>query len=198
MKTFYLILGIWMNQITVAQNSNSIHQSGIYMTWENYLNGKLSCTQDCDSPLGKIKLNHFFSGNYVEVYKGEEKIKLQKDSIFGYLDCNQKAYRFYKSYDSEYLIAENKTIVIYTCDIPVAFSSGKRNRLVPMFFFSTSLQTGIYPLTVINLKKAFPGNLKLHDLLDVEFDGIKDISVYDSLHQTYKVNFLFSQSLTNN
>jgi hypothetical protein len=200
MKTTLLIfLAILshVSHISNAQSTESKTLSGVYTTLQDYENAHLSYPIHCGSSDGKIKLNHFFSKDYIEIIEGNEKIKLKKDSIFGYRDCKNKSYRFYKSNDEEYLIAENKSIVIYTYEVSVVSSSGKTARLVPAYYFSTSLNSEIHPLSVLNIKKAFPDNLKLHDLLDIEFHGMKDISAYDSVHQMFKVNFLISCSTTN-
>ena len=151
------------------------------MNSPDYKTGKLTYSMNCDLPSGKIRLNHFFAKSYIDVINGDKKIQLYKDSIYGYKDCKQMDFRFYKEYDHEFQIAENKAMVIYICDIHVASSSGKSATLV----------------TINNLKKAFPDNMKFHDKLDLEFPSSKDISTYDDLHKMYKVNYLLSQSNTN-
>ncbi|MGZ4056891.1 MAG: hypothetical protein ACXVPY_05530 [Bacteroidia bacterium] len=194
MKNIYIILILFFSQISIAQNTSSISGSGIYMNWQDYKNDNLSYIINCDSSSGKIRLNHFLSKNYIEVIQEEKKTRLSKDSIFGYRDCKQNDYRFFKNNDEEFLIKENKAIVIYISDVPVTTSTGKAINLVPRYFFSAGLNSEIFPLTIINLKKAFPDNLKFHDMLDLEFNSIKDISAYDEIHKMYKVNFLLTQS----
>jgi len=103
---------------------------------------------------------------------------LEKDSTFGYRDCKQNDYRFYREYDHEYQILETKSII-------------------SSYFFSTTLNSEILPLTVANLKRTFPGNLKFHDKLNTEFNGATDIAVYDNEHKMYKVNYLLSQTTAN-
>ena len=195
MKTIFFILLLFSSQILFAQHTNSASKSGIYVNWQDYKNGKLSYLFNCDSPSEKIKLNHFLSKNYIDVIQVEKKIRLSKDSIFGYRDCEQKDHRFFFNNDEEFLIVENKTIIIYVSDVPVIASTGKVIQLIPTCFFSTTLNSEILPLTINNLKRAFPNNLQFHDLLDVEFYGVKDISGYDTIHNMYKVNFLLSQSI---
>jgi len=190
MKKICFILLLFSSQILFAQNTNSTSKSGIYMNWQDYENGKLSYLLDC-----KIKVNHFFSKKYIDVIQGEKKIRLSKDSVFGYRDCEQKDYRFFLNNDEEFLIKENNAMVIYISDVPVTVANGKRIQLVPTCFFSRSLNSEILPLTVSNLKKAFPDNLKFHDMLDLEFYGVQDISTYDSIHNMYKVNYLLTQSI---
>jgi len=171
--------------------------SGIYRSSEDYKDGKFSNTINCNSTSEKIKMNHFLSRKNIVVVKGKNEICLNKDSIFGYRDCMQNDYRFYKNYNHEYRIVENKNIVIYIADIPIPTSDGRRTQLVPTYFFSTNIQQEILPLTIINLKRMFPENIKFHSLLDIEFNDKKNIPTYDEIHKMYKVNFLLSQTITN-
>src|SRR5476651_269177 len=111
---FTLLLSIW--KISFSQTATST-LSGVYMNWQDYKNDKLSYILNCDSSSGKIKLNHFLSKSYIDVIQGEKKTRLCKDSIFGYRDCKQNDYRFFKNNDEEFLIKENKTMVIYVSDV---------------------------------------------------------------------------------
>ena len=192
-KTIFFLLIILIN-FSFAQKADSINYGGIFLNAQDYKDNKLSYSYNCESPSVKIKFNHFFSKKYIEIISGDKKTRLYKDSIFGYRDCKQKEYRFYKDYDHEYQVVENKNIIIYIADEPVTSSTGKTVNLVPHYFFSSTLNSAILPLTIINLKRAFPDNLKFHDLLDVEFYDIKTISTYDDTHKMYKINYLLSQS----
>lgn len=167
------------------------------MNSRDYENNKLSYGINCDSTSRKIKLNHFFSKNYIDLIWGEKKIQLYKDSIFGYRDCKQNDFRFYNNYDHEYLILENKYMILYEADLPEPTSDGRRNQLVPNYFFSTSLTSAIIPLTLINLKKAFPDNIKFHSLLDIEFEGDKKLTTFDDTHKMYKINYLLHFTIAN-
>jgi hypothetical protein len=195
-KIIFFLLIMYLIKFSFAQKEDTITYRGIFMNLQDYKSNKLSYVINCDSALGKIRLNHFFSQNYIDVFKDGKKIKLYKDSIFGYRDCKQSDYRFFQDRDREYQIKENKNIVIYITDVPVTSSSGKTVQLVQGYFFSTTPSSEILPLTIINLKKVFSGNLKFHDLLNVEFYGAKDISDYDDKHKMYKINYLLNQSLT--
>jgi hypothetical protein len=195
MKTIAFFLLMLLVKFSFAQKSDTIAYSGIYMNSKDYKGNKLSYEVSCDSSSGKIRLNHFLSKNYIDVFKNEKKIQLFKDSIFGYRDCKQNDYRFYTERDKEYQIAENKTIVIYVADVAVTSANGKAREFVQKYFFSTTLNSTILPLTVTNLKKAFPDNLKFHNKLDLEFSSENDISTFDDVHKMYKVNYLLSQSV---
>lgn len=193
-KIYFILLLLSVCKISFSQTTSSV-LSGIYMNSQDYKNDKLSYILNCDSSSGKIKLNHFLSKNYVDVIQGGKKTRLLKDSIYGYRNCKLKDFRFFKNNDEEFLILENKSILIYISDVPVTSSNGKTINLVPCYFFSAGLSSEILPLTVINLKRAFPNNLKFHDMLDLEFNSVKDVSRYDDGHKMYKVNFLLTQSI---
>ena len=175
----------------LAQKPNG----GIYKTYQDYQIGIPSIVCNCNTD--KIKLNHFFAKNYIDVINHGKKLRFNKNSLFGYRDCKQNDFRFFNERDKEYKIVENKSIVIYVADFAVISSSGKTRELIPKYFFSTSLTSAIQPLTVLNLKKAFPDNLKFHDLLDIAFGDGTSISVYDMENKMFKINFLLSKSNLN-
>ena len=197
MKKSILILLIFLLNFSFAQKPDSVIYRGIFMNAQDYKNDRLVFKSNCDSSLGKIRLNHFFSRNYIDVMPGANKIRLSKDSIFGYRDCKKTDYRFYREYDHEYEIMENKAVVVYIADLPLTSSSGKTAKLVPNYFFSTTLSSEVLPLTLTNLKNSFPGNFKLFDLLDRELKAGNDFSSYDDAHKMYKINYLLSQSVSN-
>src|SRR5437868_3647561 len=115
MKTLYLIFFLLLFSTCVSAQNKIC---GIYKSEQDYKNAALSYVINCDSAAGKIKLHHFLSKNYIDIIDHKGKTKLFKDSIFGYRDCKQNEYRFYKSYEKEYRIIENGPIVIYSAYIP--------------------------------------------------------------------------------
>ena len=193
MKTIAFMFLILVVKFSFAQKPDTIAYSGIFMNWQDYKDNKLSHEVNCDSSSGKIRLNHFFSKNYIDVFKREKKIQLYKDSIFGYRDCKKNDYRFFTERDKEYQIVENKSIVIYIADVAVTSANGKAREFVQKYFFSTELNSAILPLTISNLKKAFPNNIKFHDKLNVEFNDDASVCTFDTAHKMYKVNYLLSQ-----
>ena len=197
MKTIAFLFFIFLVQFSFAQKSDTIAYSGIFINYQDYKGNKLSYEVNCDSSSGKIKLNHFLSKNYIDVFKKGKKIQLYKDSIFGFRDCHQNDYRFFTERDKEYQILENKTIVIYVADVAVTSANGKAREFVKKYFFSTTLNSAILPLTISNLKNSFPDNVKFHNKLDQEFSSEKDISTFDNNNKMYKVNYLLSQSVLN-
>lgn len=69
---------------TIAQD-----KSGVYITYSDYVNQKLSYEIDCKTEKHVIKLHDFLNQSFITVNHKGEKIKLQKDSIYGILNCNE-------------------------------------------------------------------------------------------------------------
>jgi hypothetical protein len=67
-------------------------------------------------------------------------------------------------------------------------------RYVPAYFFSTK-STGIQPLTIQNLKNAFPSVPAFHYALDAHFRSDEELMAWDHFQQVYKVKYLLKQSL---
>ena len=169
----------------LAQDNNY----GIYKSAEDYKNGKLSCEISAASK-GKIKLHDFFSGKYVDVITYGKNYRFCEDSIFGYRDSKKEDFRFYKTYDKEYRILENKDIVVYLGSARISHYNDKHIQFGPAYFFSKTADSPVLPLTILNLKRAFPENLKFHDMLDMEFGNTQEINPSD----IFKINQLLNQT----
>ena len=48
------------------------------------------------------------------------------------------------------------------------------------------------PLTLSNVKQAYQGNDKFLDLIDQYF-GNGDVAAFDSIHNMYKLNYVYSK-----
>lgn len=186
-----IMLGICLN--TIAQNNTVI---GVYKSYQDFKSGTPTYSLNCNSN-NAIKLNDFISSCYIDINVGGKKIKLDKDSIYGYKNCKNETYRFYKKHDEEFLILESKGIIIYASYVDVSSNNGKTNNRVEEYFFSKTEDSEILPLTLINLKKAFPSNLKFHDMLDEEFSGGKPLNEYSKANHIYEINLLLNQSTIN-
>src|ERR1043165_7645273 len=73
--------------------------------------------------------------------------------------------RNYRVVDGQqYQILEAKQLYIYSLDVLVRKGATERS-----YFFSAGPAGDIKPLTITNLKNAFPNNHKFHDSLDMVF-----------------------------
>ncbi len=172
--------------IIVSSNANAKSQVGVYMTAADFVNKKLSY-----EAASKIHLNNsVWEMPYITVTDHGNKLKLEKNKIYGYADGGNKVYRFYNN--AEYLIAEAGKIIIYIQVEHIAQSKGykvKKN-----FYFSTSVNAAIFPLNLDNLKNAYRSNEKFLELLDQFFNN-GDVATYDNIHSTYKVNYVYAKAL---
>jgi hypothetical protein len=88
-----------------------------------------------------------------------------------------------------YEILEARDLVIYSTEAIV-----RKGALEKKFFFSVGVDGEIFPLTILNLKKAFPDNHAFHDSLDMMFNNDWQLTKYDDFHKMYKVNRLLAAS----
>jgi hypothetical protein len=165
--------------------------AGVYLTHGDFTAGKLKYEIDCSAEKQKIKLHDFFSKPYIDVYYKGEKSTLQKKDIYGYRDCHNNIYRFFAN--EEYKLEESGGINIYS--VQVSAQSGKSYKWTNEYYFSSSPTGEIKPLTIENLKYAFPDNHKFHDALDETFKGGVEVSEFDSFHKMYKVNHIYQMTL---
>ena len=88
-----------------------------------------------------------------------------------------------------YEILEARSLYIYTLDTIV-----RKGALEKTWFFSVGPNGDITPLTISNLKNAFPNNHAFHDLLDMSFKHDSELTKFDEFHKMFKVNRLLDAS----
>lgn len=197
-RFFFCILLVWTSIALTsfglqAQKSDPKAQSGLYLNAEDYQNGKLTLP-NTSGKSHKIRLKNFWGSRYLEVEHGGQKYRFHKDSIYAYQDDKGKVFRFFKNYSNEYRLLENKSLVIYSMD--ETDTRGKGIKRVTRYFFSTSLKEHIVPLTMENVKNAFPDNHKLHDELDKYFKKDQELTVYDNRHKAFRINHILESILS--
>lgn len=72
--------------------------------------------------------------------------------------------------------------------------SGKRFVTVTDRFFSTTANAPLRPLTLLELKRAYPDNHRFHDILTLAFASDAELMRWDSYHHEYLVARLLRQS----
>lgn len=182
MKTLLFLL---ITTITFGQNG----KSGVYLTFNDYLNNKLSYEINCKTEKHTIRLNEFLNQPHITVIHNDKKIKLQKDSIYGFISCDEPLARFQDK--EHYYLAEKGTLWIFYK--LVSISQGKGFKLEKQYYFSTKGDGKLTELTIDNIKQAFPSNHKFHDMIDAQFQNT-NIWEYDTFHKTFKVNHILDQS----
>ncbi len=164
--------------------------SGVYLSASDFASGKLTYEINCSTEKHKIKLNEFLQQDYITVVHDKKPHKLQKKEIFGYKDCDNITYRF--SDNGHYLILNpTEEIVLYKHTV----EASKNQKEAVHHYFSLTGAGQVQALTLMNLKKAFPDNHKLHDALDAQFKSDEQLAQFDSFHKMYKINRLYTASL---
>lgn len=173
-----------------SQKDTTETMGGVYLSLEDYKAGRLTYDIDCNLEKQKIKLYDFMAKPYFDVWHKGQKIRLQKSQVFGFRNCHDEVYRFYEN--MEYQLMDASNIFIFVQE--QMFLSDKSGKDAYSYFFSTSVNGPLKPLTNSNLKDAYPENRVFHKLINEKINSV-NISEYDSLQKKYKVNLLYLESL---
>jgi len=169
----------------ISLHSFAKSQSGIYLTASDYSNKKTACETNC-----RVHPNNtIFNLPYITVIDNNKREQFKKSDIFGYVDGSNKVFRFY--HNEAYQIAEAGNVIIYVQH--ERNSQTKEYKVIDHYYFSTSTGSEIMPLTLYNLKNAYRTNNKFPDLLD-QFFNKGDVTAYDSVHSTFRINYIFSKA----
>ena len=164
--------------------------SGVYLTADDYKNGRLSFEGDCGSKAHKLELHDVFHKPYIHVTHETDKRRFAKSDLFGFRACDGHDYRF--ASNLEHRILEMRELYIYAREVYV--SHGRGRHTVRVYFFSEGADGPVLALTSADLKKAFPDNHKFHEALDAAFGAKQKLSEYDETHKMFKVNRLLIAS----
>jgi len=176
-----MLLLLSLNKHAFAQ------KEGIYFTSTDFDTCNLSFTKK-DNLRYKFRLNELFHSKYIKIIIGDSTFNLCKDSIFGYRDNEGVSHRIYDKIMYR-IINPNESILLYSTTTTV---NSKGNQTITNYFFSTNSGSPIYPLTKLNLKKAFPANSNFHELIDIYFKSDKDLVTYDNFYSIYKINRIYN------
>jgi hypothetical protein len=91
--------------------------------------------------------------------------------------------------NKQYEVLDTNPLHIYSLNVIV-----RKGALEKEYFFSVGPTGDILPLTLLNLKNAFPGNHKFHDSLDLMFRSDFGLNRYDKFHNMFTVNRLLIAS----
>jgi hypothetical protein len=190
MKTNIVMSIAFFLTCTTLVNAQST-SSGVYKTYDDYVNQKMAYAIDCKTEKHRIKLNEFPNKSFIKVIHDGKPHEIPKDSVFGYQLCDGNFVRFVNN--SDYHLVEKGDVWLYRKLMAKAPKGGPEPILN---FFTASGTEKPMPLTMENLRNAFPENHKFHDDLVAQFNTDKDLMVYDSFHKKTKLNHLLEMSKT--
>ncbi len=188
--TFPAAVGLLLLSGTAVAQVATPKTSGVYVTADDYKNGRLSFEGDCGSKAHKLELHDVLHKSYIHVTHETEKRRFAKSDLFGFRACDGHDYRF--ASNLEHQILEARELYIYAREVPV--SHGRGVHTVRGYFFSAGAKGPVLALTLENLKKAFPDNQRFHDALDAAFGARQKLSEYDESRKMFKVNQLLIAS----
>jgi hypothetical protein len=176
---YYLLFIVQL--LLFYNHSTAQTKQGVFFTEQDFVQNKITPEQGVQKLHSKSK--------FIILKVNDSKSKFNKDSIFGFIE-KSASYRCNHFDQHDYQILENGEIVVYMRLEPAY--GNKKIVLEPQYYYSQNLYSKILPLTIINIKRTFPNNEKLHDNLDIEFYD-KEITFYNKALNTYQINFLIKQ-----
>jgi hypothetical protein len=181
--------------LKVPASKESGRNSGLYLTPDDFRHNKLSYAIAPSGGQTRIKIHDgLFGSTTVDlIYEGRKQV-FSMDRVYGYRDAKGQDYRFFDR--SAYCIADTGGFYLYTNARLV--QGEKIARPQTLYFFSVTPATGIQPLTLANLDKAFAGNTRFRysvETLQGQFGSDAALAAYDGVLNNYKIKFLYAQSL---
>ena len=137
----------------------------------------------------------FRDARYARSYRGRSALppqhfRYEKRDTFGYRDCDGRDVRFVDG--AEYVVAEAGPIYLYTSER--IEHRGRPFKRVTVFYFSVAPDSALFALTVVNLERAYPGEHRFQVLIDAAAQRGDDLTAYDDVRKTYRLNLLFTQA----
>ena len=191
-----LVQWFWGTLVTVACTTCAQAQTpdaGLYITANDFQQQKITYAVNCSNGKDKLKVNSLFDASTGYVVVNGEKHAFNKKQVYGYRTCKNNNFRLYNN--TPYQVINTTGFFIYYRSIQTEAAKGKGLVKADAYFFSTQADSTIQPLTVDNLKKAYPGNHEFQYALDANFRSDKDLTAWDTYQKTYKVQYLYSLSL---
>ena len=95
----------------------------------------------------------------------------------------------------KFQVVDTTAFYLYTQNKNVVPAGGKGMYRADLYYFSTTVGSPILPLTIENLKRAYPANIAFHYALDAYFNSDRQLMAYDEYAKMYKLKYLFLQTL---
>ena len=114
-------------------------------------------------------------------------------ATLGFLPATAQNNRIY--HKEKFSVVDTTAFYVYTQNKNVVPAGGKGMYRADLYFFSTAVDSPILPLTIENLKNAYPANIAFHYALDAYFNSDRQLMAYDAYAKMYKLKYLFLQTL---
>jgi len=114
-------------------------------------------------------------------------------ATLGYLPASAQNNRVY--HKEKFQVVDTTAFYLYTQNKNVVPPGGKGMYRADLYYFSTTADSPILPLTIDNLKSAYPANIAFHYAMDAYFNSDRQLMAYDKYAKMYKLKYLFLQTL---
>ncbi|MBO9199580.1 MULTISPECIES: hypothetical protein [Niastella] len=114
-------------------------------------------------------------------------------ATLGHLSASAQHNRVY--HKEQFQVVDTTAFYLYYQNKNVVPVGGKGMYRANLYFFSTAADSPIIPLTIENLKKAYPASTAFHYALDAYFNSDRQLMSYDEYAKMYKLKYLFLQTL---
>jgi hypothetical protein len=108
---------------------------------------------------------------------------------------NHDQYHYRSFHALSYRILDSTEFFLYYRYQQQEHIKGKELLKTDCYYFSINALAPIEPLTIENLKAAFPDNNRFHYLLDEQFRRDTELMAYDPYSKMYKIKYLYGLSL---
>lgn len=185
----YKILSILFTSIILLHHSfiGQNQALGIYLSANDFIQNKLSYktlkNKQC------LLVHELVYKNFISIKTHKQKIKLSKDSVFGFQDKYGQLYRFYKK--STYAIINPiDSIVFYS---QTKLGGFKHNQPETYYYFSKHVDAPITELSIDNIKREFKNYTLFYDVITLFFKDNESLLTYDTFKQQYLINYLYNK-----
>ena len=168
MKKIFLLFTMLITFSFIQKAVCQTNKSGVYLSLNDFTQNKLT-----------YKSKHSYS----------------KDDVYGYANAKNEKYRFYDK--SSYKIVDTLSFFTYYQYKMEPGINGKGLVKTDEYYFSVKGDGPLLPLTINNLKKAFPENNKFHYALDALFKSDNELLAYDGYLKMYKLKYIYRSSCNN-
>ena len=185
MKKSLVIIALFTSYLSYSQ---SLKVSKVYSSLSDYKSGKANFETECH---GNNSL-HFKlkpSKSFFQITLNKQKQTVEKVGFIALNTCDGKNFRL--SNNKTFQILESKRLTIYKLSKMVRDASYQKGNVFKQeisYYYSTSLDGDIIPLSVYHLKQSFPNDKKFHDLLETHFINDGSLIKFDSYSKTYLLN----------
>lgn len=188
---------------TSAQSINEIKNNqveGLYLTIEDFRQGKLTRPTDKQHRSDKIKLKQFFFSPDIVCIEHGEKTTYYKDSIFAIRLTNGENYRFINR--NPCLIVDTTYLYIYAyktmkTEYKQSGPTTRRKEIpVTIYYFCTNRNKNVYTLNLENLRKYALNNDTVHLAVCKEFTSDNMLSQINNKTKKYKLNEVIVNATT--